>query len=681
MKEYLQKIFKDRALRLALLLMILIVCANAILVIYYRNIILNSSESNKQVESIRAYLRQSDFYIFQSDLGVRAFLLQPTQQFLDPFTTASSNFEANLDSLAIALDRNGFDPKAIQPGLITIKHYIQDLQLIVDLKKAGRDQEALEIFYEDRGYTAWRNYAPYINEAVDFVNELAKDNEMRYKSAINFILFVQIFLIITAIPILILAYQKIFRDDIARKKLFQHIDESNKIYLFDNGNDAEEHDEDTIIDGLVRNLKKAAGFINNITSGNYSIDWEGMEGKVKELNKDNIAGELIMMRDQMQKAKHQDDIRIWTNEGLSKFADLIRKYQNDLSDLSDDLISNIVQYLNAQQGGLFFLNDDNPDEKYLELVACYAYQRKKFLEKRVEPGQGMVGQCFLEGETTHLTNIPENYVSITSGLGETKPRTLLIVPLKINQEVVGVIEIANLKPFDKYKIDFLERLAETIASAITTVKTNEKTQGLLEQSQQQAEEMRAQEEEMRQNMEELQATQEQMHRKNEEVENLLKQASENEESMKIQMEALQEMESEAAKNAESMKNEAEGFRDMLIDILDEVPEKVFLKDAAGKIYIANQKVADVHGLPVAELIGKSDYDFVDKETAEEWRKQELEIMEKGEDRYVFEDKIGGKKRVLETVKKGFYIKPLNQRGLLGIQRDITDIVNAQNKSG
>jgi PAS domain S-box-containing protein len=302
------------------------------------------------------------------------------------------------------------------------------------------------------------------------------------------------------------------------------------------------------------------------------------------------------------------------------------------------------------------------------------------MEKRVELGQGMVGQCFLEGETTYLTNIPENYVHITSGLGETRPTTLLIVPMRMNEIVVGVVEIANLKPFEKYQIDFLERLAETIASAISSVKTNEKTQILLEQSQQQAEEMRAQEEEMRQNMEELQATQEQMYRKNEEVENLLKQASENEESMKLQMDALQEMESEAANLAESTKKEADGFRGMLMDILNEVPEKVFLKDAEGKIYIANQKGADAHGLPLSELIGKSDYDFVDKETADEWRKQELEILKKGEDRYIFEDTIGGKTRVLETIKKAFFIQPLNQEGLLGIQRDITDIVKADEKN-
>ncbi len=671
---------KKRGLRLSLIFMIIVICANTIMVIYYRSIIVESSEATHRIERIQDLMRQSDFYIFQGDVGVRGYLLQPTEAFLAPYITAKNNYKENLDAIEAALDEVGFDVSQMAPARSAIVDYLETLQLIVDLKEAGRDQEAFELFNEDRGYTAWRRYDPFIQAANEYLDNLKVENQNRYKESINSVLVILIVLIIISIPVLILAYRKIYKEDKFRMRLFKHIDESNRKYLFDNGKELETTDQDTIINNLVDNLKKASGFINNITSGNYNAHWEGMDNKVQELNKENIAGELIRMRDQMQKAKQQDDIRIWTNEGLSKFADLIRRYQNNLKELSDDLISNIVQYMNAQQGGLFFLNDDDEDDKYLELVGCYAYQRKKYIEKRVELGQGMVGQCFLEGETTYLTNIPENYVNITSGLGETNPNTLLIVPLRINERVVGVIELANLKPFEKYKIEFLERLAETIASAITTARTNEKTQVLLEQSQQQAEEMRAQEEEMRQNMEELQATQEQMHRKNDEVENLLKQASENEESMKLQMEALQEMESEAGKLADAMKQEAEAYKSMMMDILNEVPEKVFLKDAEGKMYLANQVVADAHQLPLSELIGKSDYDFVDKETADQWRKQELEILKKGEDRYVFEDKIGGKTRIMETYKKAFYIKPLDQQGLLGIQRDITDMVNRDKQS-
>ena len=149
--------------------------------------------------------------------------------------------------------------------------------------------------------------------------------------------------------------------------------------------------------------------------------------------------------------------------------------------------------------------------------------------------------------------------------------------------------------------------------------------------------------------------------------------------MKLQMEALEELQEESNKNAELVKQETEDFRNMLMEILNEVPQKVFLKDAEGKMYIANQKVADAHGMPLTELIGKSDYDFVDKETADEWRKQELEIMKKGEEKYVFEDIIGGKKTMMESIKKIFFIRPLNQNGLLGIQTDITEKIDLEKK--
>jgi PAS domain S-box-containing protein len=109
-----------------------------------------------------------------------------------------------------------------------------------------------------------------------------------------------------------------------------------------------------------------------------------------------------------------------------------------------------------------------------------------------------------------------------------------------------------------------------------------------------------------------------------------------------------------------------------MDILNQVPDKLFLKDAEGKMYIANQKVADAHGIPLSELIGMSDYDFVDQKTADEWRKQELEILKNGEARYTVKESIGGRIKTLETIKKPFFIQPLNEQGLLGIQREIVD---------
>jgi PAS domain S-box-containing protein len=126
----------------------------------------------------------------------------------------------------------------------------------------------------------------------------------------------------------------------------------------------------------------------------------------------------------------------------------------------------------------------------------------------------------------YLTEVPQNYISIKSGLGGANPRSILIVPLVVNDKIEGVIELASFNLFQPFEIEFLQKLGESIASTIASVKINERTKHLLDESQMQSEQMRAQEEEMRQNMEEIAATQEEMQRKNAEMERLVAETQE-----------------------------------------------------------------------------------------------------------------------------------------------------------
>ncbi|HDP76034.1 MAG TPA: HAMP domain-containing protein [Bacteroidales bacterium] len=275
----------------------------------------------------------------------------------------------------------------------------------------------------------------------------------------------------------------------------------------------------TTIDGIGHKTT----FANEIGKGNYETNPELLS------NKDVLGKSLIHMRDSLKKAaeeeekrKVEDQKRSWANEGFAKFGEILRQNNNDLQKLCDSVIAALVKYVGANQGGIFLWNDEDKTNQFFELISAFAWDRKKYLTKQIEKGEGLVGACAMEKETIFLTDVPDDYVNITSGLGDANPRCVILVPLKHEDEVLGVIEMASFKVLEKHEIEFIEKIAESIAATILSVKINARTKMLLEQSQMQAEEMKAQEEEMRQNMEELQATQEEVERKSAEIEEFIK---------------------------------------------------------------------------------------------------------------------------------------------------------------
>src|SRR5690606_33173596 len=211
---------------------------------------------------------------------------------------------------------------------------------------------------------------------------------------------------------------------------------------------------------------KATNLIKEIENGNLDIEIQSSE-------QDELASSIASMRDQMKKISLEEKERNWATEGMAKFVDILRTNNDDIKTLADDIIINLVKYLNANQGALFMLNDEsNSTEPFLEMTSCYAYDRKKFVDKKVDLGEGLVGQTFLEKETTYLKEIPNNYINITSGLGKALPKNILLVPLKINEEVYGIVEIASFHPILPYQISFVERLGESIASTVSSVRVN-----------------------------------------------------------------------------------------------------------------------------------------------------------------------------------------------------------------
>ncbi|MDX2304157.1 MAG: GAF domain-containing protein [Microscillaceae bacterium] len=272
---------------------------------------------------------------------------------------------------------------------------------------------------------------------------------------------------------------------------------------------------------LVRGLERTAAFAREIEKGNFDTQ-DDVLSQIEVL--DNA---LLAMRDSLLIAAQKEKTLKWAAEGQARLSEIMRNYMSDIKQLSQELLSALIQYIRVELGGIFILNDStNQDETiYLDLKASYAYSRKKFIKKQLEIREGvatdLVAQTFLECKTVNISQVPQDYIKIISGFGESTPTQLVLVPLVFNEENYGVIEIASVSKLEDYKITFLEKVAESFASTLAAAKINEKTKRLLEESQAQTEQLRAQEEEMRQNMEELHTTQETMAAKQRELEYIL----------------------------------------------------------------------------------------------------------------------------------------------------------------
>jgi CHASE3 domain sensor protein len=512
------KRIKESFITFALTLMIVLIAVNTALIFYNWKVMVENNTLQKQSEEVKSLWTA----IFESnlrrmDLGLRGFALTRNEGLLDPYRTGKGDMPRTvrkIDSLLVVqnLDsvRQQFD--IFKPKIEKYFEYTEEMK---SYALQGDLVSFVRLLNEDRGLALWNAFSPMFQTMMKTENELVEKARSRYEQALNRNLIFQALLFIITIPTLIGVIVKIRRDARNRKKLLSDFEQNNREYIFDSGAALSADDPKVIIQSSIKNMKRASAFIKDIAAGNYAATWEGLNNQNANLNQDNLAGDLIKMRDQMKKVKELDEKRIWSTEGLAKFSDVARNNQNNIEKLSNEVIRFLTKHLKAQQGSLFVLNDDVGEEHHLDLAACYAFDKKKFVDRKIDIGSGIVGQAFMEGSTILMTDVPKNYISITSGLGDATPTCVIIVPMKYNDRVEAVLELASFTKFEQHEVEFLEKAGEVIASSIYATKTNERTAKLLKETQEQAEALKSQEEELRQNMEELQATQEDIMRRRE----------------------------------------------------------------------------------------------------------------------------------------------------------------------
>lgn len=213
--------------------------------------------------------------------------------------------------------------------------------------------------------------------------------------------------------------------------------------------------------------------------------------------KDNINQMIGNLRETTQKNTEQD----WLKTNLAKFTQMLQG-QKDLITVARMILSELAPVVAAHHG-VFYIMEGTNGTSQLRLLASYAYRERKTVANRFALGESLVGQCALEKEPILLTSAPQDYIQITSGLGEAAPLNLIVLPVIFEGQVKAVIELASFERFSSTHQTFLDQLTDSIGIVLNTIEANMRTEGLLEQSQSLAEELQTRQLELQKTNEEL----------------------------------------------------------------------------------------------------------------------------------------------------------------------------------
>jgi len=238
----------------------------------------------------------------------------------------------------------------------------------------------------------------------------------------------------------------------------------------------------------------------------------------------------------LQEAETERERNNWLKNGQSGLEERMRGDQN-MEELCRNIMTFIAGYLNVQIGTLYV----NDGEGMLKLTASYAYQSRKGLSNRFNIGEGLIGQAALEKQSIVVTDVPDDYITITSGLGRKSPQTILVVPLIYNDQTTGVLEFGSFKEFSDLQIALIEEAAKGIAIAVNSAQSRIQLQEAFERTREQADELQAQQEELKS--------------ANEELEEQTRKLQASEEELKTQQEELRVTNEELEEKTQSLETQ------------------------------------------------------------------------------------------------------------------------------
>ncbi len=262
---------------------------------------------------------------------------------------------------------------------------------------------------------------------------------------------------------------------------------------------------------LTDNVNQLAGNLTNQVRAISEVSQAVTKGDLTRSIKIEAAGEVAALSDtinqmivNLRETTHKNMEQDWLKTNLARFSSMMQG-QKDLDTVSRLIMSELTPLVGAHYGA-FFLMEGEGDERTLQLTNTYAYRERKGIPNRFKLGESLVGQCALEKKTILVTKVPPDYVTISSGLGESAPLNIIVLPILFEDEVRAVIELASFQPFSTIHQLFLDQLSESIGVVLNMITANMRTGELLTQSQKLAQELQNQSSELTEQQQALRMT-------------------------------------------------------------------------------------------------------------------------------------------------------------------------------
>jgi PAS domain S-box-containing protein len=285
---------------------------------------------------------------------------------------------------------------------------------------------------------------------------------------------------------------------------------------------------------VLRNVSK---FAVKLAEGDFSVSVE------KQSSSDLLADSMNKLVTQLKSVTEENARKAWISSGISGINDVTRG-ETDLRNMATAICQYLAKYLQAQIMTLYVAEGNT-----LRLTGSYAFNKRKSLGESIEFGEGLVGQAALERETISITDVPQDYSRISSSIGDSYPRNIVVTPFVTDDTVLGVLELGVFSELSDMKLELLDSLREPVAIMIRSVFAQTKTKELLEETQRQAEELQSQQEKLKKSNEGLQEQTRRLKQSEEELRQQSEELQVSNEELEEKQEALttQKNQVEAAK--------------------------------------------------------------------------------------------------------------------------------------